>query len=100
MNAQQIITIGIVAVAAYFLGRHVWGELEGLFRSSKAGHCASCGMCEAGTKGRAAPEIKTVPLVTLQPALPPHLEAIRARQAEARERADGAPADELASRTP
>jgi hypothetical protein len=100
MNAQQIITIGIVAVAAYFLGKHVWKEVEGLFRSSKAGHCASCGMCETGAKGRAAPEIKTVPLVTLQPALPPHLESIRARQAAAREAAAEAPADAAASRTP
>lgn len=82
MNTQQLVTIAIVAVAAFFLAKHLWKELEGLFHSSKAGHCASCGMCEAGkTAGtRAAPEIKTTPLLTVQPKLPPHLEKIRSEQ--------------------
>jgi len=84
MNAQTWITISIVAVAAYFLLRHLWGELEGLFRPSKAGHCASCGMCGTGkTAGtRPAPEIKSTPLMTVQPKLPPHLEKLRARKDE------------------
>lgn len=84
MNAQQIVTIAIVAVAGFFLAKHLWKELEGLFHSSKAGHCASCGMCETGkTAGtRPAPEIKSTPLMTVQPKLPSHLEKLRAKQHE------------------
>lgn len=80
MDTQTWIAIGIVAVAAWFVGRHLWGELEGLFRSRKAGHCASCNMCETGKAAgtRPAPEIKSTPPVTLRPNLPPHLEKLRA----------------------
>jgi hypothetical protein len=86
MDTQQIITIALAAVAAYFLLKHVWKDLEGVFRPTKAGHCDSCGMCGTGkTSGtRAAPEIKTRELITLQPKLPPHLERIRAQKEEAR----------------
>ena len=62
MDIQQILTLGIVALAFAFLGRHVWAKIR-----AKGGDCGGCGMC-----GRPAPKTGVVraapqatPLVTL-----------------------------------
>jgi hypothetical protein len=85
MDIQQIIVYLLGAISLYFVGRHVWAEVEGFVRPSKAGGCPGCGGCDAAkaeaSKARPAPEMKKTPLVTVSPSrpvdLPEHLAHLR-----------------------
>lgn len=81
MDIQQVIALLLGAVALYFAGRHVWAEVEGLVRPSKAGGCPGCGGCDAAMAAEGSdppdPHGRKTPLVPLQTTLPPHLERLR-----------------------
>ena len=65
MDAQQIAALGIVALAAGWLGLRLWRQVRG-DRGDGAGcpGCGECGRPPTAAKGvRAAPEAK--PLITL-----------------------------------
>ena len=60
MDAQQIVTLGIVAVAAVSLGRRLWKSAQGAGCDGCAG---ACGKPVTNKGVRPAPQ--AVPLVTL-----------------------------------
>jgi hypothetical protein len=63
MDAQQVITLGIVAVAAGSLGRRLWREWRGKGGGACAGCGGACGKEQRPANVRPAPQAK--PLVTL-----------------------------------
>lgn len=62
MDTQQIITLMIVAVAAFYVIRRLWRAIT----NRDGGHCAGCGECGKPARPgdlRSAP--KATPLITL-----------------------------------
>jgi hypothetical protein len=55
MTAQNILVWLIVAVAAYHIGKHMWGMLRGLVKA-KSDANAACANCSFAPKEVAAPK--------------------------------------------
>lgn len=73
IDGQQIIALGIVAVAAFAVGRRLWGQVAA-FRSrpGRAGNTGSgCDGCPSA--GGAKPQTTSSPLMQIQTRPPLHL---------------------------
>ncbi len=57
MDVQQIIALGLVALAFAFLARYVWAKIR-----AKNGECGGCGMC--GKPSKAVAGVRTAPQAT------------------------------------
>lgn len=75
IDIQQVLALSIVAVAAFFVGKCLWGQIMA-FRSRPArrgsdeGGCGSCP--SSGSSARAA-KAASSPLIQLQAKPPAHL---------------------------
>ena len=73
VDGQQIIALGIVAIAAFAVGRRLWGQVAAFRRrpgraSSGGGGCDSC-----PSAGAAKPSATSSPLMQIQTKPPIHL---------------------------
>ena len=73
IDGQQIIALGIVALAAFAVGRRLWGQVAA-FRSRPGRAGSGGGGCDGCPSGGAAkPSATSSPLMQIQTKAPIHL---------------------------